>query len=214
MHIPCDTIDTHGLLDFETFLLDRSSKYRQTDPRKSAKKCPILGKASMFKFLRDFWFLKFWGIFERQGLVSFVVQRDFDDTGIDGLTRRSITFFGDPSSQKHVEAGAGIRTRPIKCEHTVKHYCFIDTDFTGANLASLQGKPPGTRESGDHNSLCRNSAPPGFGFGWGKCHKTRHEAIIFVVADGAEMLPPVTLVLARRYRRRFKSSVESLTLSK
>ena len=38
-----------------------------------------------------------------------------------------------------------------------------------------------------------------------KCHKTRHEAILFVVADLAEMLPPVTVVLARRYRRRFKS---------
>ena len=36
-------------LDFETLLPDRSSKYRQTDPRKSAKNCQILGKAYMFK---------------------------------------------------------------------------------------------------------------------------------------------------------------------
>ena len=49
MRIPCDTIDTRGLLDFETFLPDISSKYRQTDPRKSAKNRPILGKAYMFK---------------------------------------------------------------------------------------------------------------------------------------------------------------------
>ena len=57
-------------MDFETFSLDRSSKYRQTDPRKSAKK------------LSDFWKslhvqveLYFSGIFERQALVSFVEQR-------------------------------------------------------------------------------------------------------------------------------------------
>ena len=36
--VPWQTIDTRGLLDLETFLPDRSSKYQQTDPRKSAKK--------------------------------------------------------------------------------------------------------------------------------------------------------------------------------
>ena len=53
------------------FLPDRSSKYEQTDQRKSAKK------------LLDFWKslhvqveLYFSGIFERHGLVSFVEQRD------------------------------------------------------------------------------------------------------------------------------------------
>ena len=45
MRIPCDTIDRCGRLDFETLLPDRSSKYRQRDPRKSAKNCPILRKA-------------------------------------------------------------------------------------------------------------------------------------------------------------------------
>ena len=43
MPVHWQTIDTRRLLDFETFLPDRSSKYRQTDPRKSAKK------------LSDFW---------------------------------------------------------------------------------------------------------------------------------------------------------------
>ena len=30
------------------------------------------------------------------------------------------------------EDGAGVHTRPIKCEYTVKHYCFIDIDFLHA----------------------------------------------------------------------------------
>ena len=53
-------------------------------------------------------------IFERQGLVFFVEQHDFDDPGIRDRRfdqRRTITYFGDPSG-----------------EHTVKHYCFIDID--------------------------------------------------------------------------------------
>ena len=41
--------DSCGRLDFETFSLDRSSKHRQTEPQKSAKNCPILEKAYMFK---------------------------------------------------------------------------------------------------------------------------------------------------------------------
>ena len=49
MRIPCDAIDMRGRLDCEIILPDRSSKYWQTDPRKSAKNCPILGKAYMFK---------------------------------------------------------------------------------------------------------------------------------------------------------------------
>ena len=43
MPVPRQTINTRGLLDFEFLLPNRSSKYRQTGPRKSAKK------------LSDFW---------------------------------------------------------------------------------------------------------------------------------------------------------------
>ena len=45
MRILCDTIDTRGLLDSETFSTDRSSKYRQTDTWKSAKKTVWFGKS-------------------------------------------------------------------------------------------------------------------------------------------------------------------------
>ena len=68
-------------------------------------------------------------IFERQGLVFFVEQHDFDDPWIRDRRfdqRRTITYFGDPSG-----------------EHTVKHYCFIDIDFIFIFLPVyiLQGWP-------------------------------------------------------------------------
>ena len=51
----------------------------------------------MFKV--EFWLSV---IFERQGLVFFVEQRDFDDPGIDDLINEEpsvITYFGDPSGK-------------------------------------------------------------------------------------------------------------------
>ena len=69
--VPWQTIDTRGLLDLETILLDRSLKYQQTDSRKSAKK--------LFNFWKSLHVqveLYFSGIFERHSLVSFVEQRD------------------------------------------------------------------------------------------------------------------------------------------
>ena len=65
-------------------------------------------------------------ILERQGLVSFVEQRDFDDPGIDDLINEEpLPTSGTRQTRSMSEDGAGIRTRPIKCEHTVKHYFFI-----------------------------------------------------------------------------------------
>ena len=61
-------------------------------------------------------------------MLSFVEQRDFDDPGIDDLTPRIITSLGTRRARIMTEAGAGIRARPIKCEHTVKHYCFLYID--------------------------------------------------------------------------------------
>ena len=69
-------------------------------------------------------------IFERQGLVSFVEQRDFNDPRIDDLVNEEPSrISGTRRARSMPEAGAGIRTRPIKCEHTVKHYCFTDIDM-------------------------------------------------------------------------------------
>ena len=56
-------------------------------------------------------------------------------------------------------------------------------------------------------------APPGLDRVSAKCHKTRDEGVIFVVADSAEMLPPVTFVLASPYCHRFKFGMR-LFLSK
>ena len=52
-------------------------------------------------------------IFERQGLVFFVEQRDFDDPRIDDLINEEPSpIFRGPVGQNMSEAGAGIRTRP------------------------------------------------------------------------------------------------------
>ena len=63
-------------------------------------------------------------------------------------------------------------------------------------------------------SLCRNHAPPGLDRVRGPCHKTSEEAIIFVILDFAEVLPPGTSVLARRYWRWFKSGLASHSVLK
>ena len=64
------------------FSSDRSSKHWQTDPRKSAKNCPIFGKAYMFKEESQLG-----RGFERQGLVCFLELDlgDFDDPGMEDL---------------------------------------------------------------------------------------------------------------------------------
>ena len=60
-------------------------------------------------------------IFERQGLVYFVEQRDFDDLGLDDLINKEpLHVSGTRWARRMSEAGAGIRTRPIKCKCTVK----------------------------------------------------------------------------------------------
>ena len=69
------------------------------------------------------------GTFERQGFVSFVEQRYFDDSGIDDLIdEEPLRTLGTGQARSMSEAGAEIRTQPKKCEHTVKHNCFIDID--------------------------------------------------------------------------------------
>ena len=74
--------------------------------------------------------LKLGWIFERQGLVCFVEQRDFNDTGIEDLiNEKLLRISGTRWAKSMSEDGTGIRTRPIKCEHTVTHYCFIDIEF-------------------------------------------------------------------------------------
>ena len=93
-----DTIDTWkvGFGNFFTRLIHAASNYRQsqTDPQKSEKKCPISdAQRSVLVRLG----------FERQSLVCFLKQRDFDDPEIDGLDQqRKITNFGDPSVKQHV----------------------------------------------------------------------------------------------------------------
>ena len=118
VRIPCDTIDTRGLLDFESFYpTDPRITDRPTHEQKVCKKnCPIFGKAYMFKV----------EIFERQCLVFFVEQRDFDDLGIDDLINEEPS----PISARRARHVGGRRrdTHTAKCEHTVKHYCFIDID--------------------------------------------------------------------------------------
>ena len=76
----------------------------------------------MFKV--EFWLSV---IFERQGLVFFVEQRGFDDPGIDDLINEEPSPISGTRRARHV----GVRrrdTHTAKCEHMVKHYCFIDID--------------------------------------------------------------------------------------
>ena len=48
-------------------------------------------------------------------------------------TKKNPFFWGGGGGTRRArgmsEADAGIRTRPIKCEHTIKHYCFKDIDI-------------------------------------------------------------------------------------
>ena len=70
-----------------------------------------------------------WDSVEGQGLVSFVEQRDYDDPGIEDLFKEEpLRISGTRRARSMSEDGAGIRTQPRKCEHTVTHYCFIDMD--------------------------------------------------------------------------------------
>ena len=61
-------------------------------------------------------------------MVCFLEHRDFDDPGSDDLMngendRDRIS--GTRRARGMSEDGAVILTRPIKCQHTVTHYCFI-----------------------------------------------------------------------------------------
>ena len=79
----------------------------------------------MFKV--EFWLSV---IFERQGLVFFVEQRDFDDPGIDDLINEEPPPIYNSGTRQARHAGGRRRdTHTAKCEHTVKHYCFIDIDW-------------------------------------------------------------------------------------
>ena len=66
-------------------------------------------------------------IFERHGLVFFVEQHDFDDPGIDDLINEEPSPISGTRRARHV-GGRRRDTHTAKCEHTVKHYCFIDID--------------------------------------------------------------------------------------
>ena len=63
-------------------------------------------------------------IFERQCLVFFGEQRDFDDPGIDDLINEEPSPISGTRRARHV-GGRRRDTHTAKCEHTVKHYCFI-----------------------------------------------------------------------------------------
>ena len=76
----------------------------------------------MFKV--EFWISV---IFERQCLVFFVEQHDFDDPGIDDLINEEPSPISGTRRARHV-GGRRRDTHSAKCEHTVKHYCFIDID--------------------------------------------------------------------------------------
>ena len=68
-------------------------------------------------------------VFERRGLVCFSEQRNLGDPGIDDLISRERPQISGTRWARGMWEADGIRTRPIKCEHTVKHYCFIDIDL-------------------------------------------------------------------------------------
>ena len=80
------------------------------------KNCPILGKAYMFKGEVTFMRVRVWFDFWRTVILT-----------IRG-PRICSTNFGDASGQRHV-GGRRRDTHTAKCEHTVKHYCFIDIDI-------------------------------------------------------------------------------------
>ena len=64
-------------------------------------------------------------------MVFFVEQRDFDDPGIDDLINEEPSPISGTRRARHV-GGRRRDTHSAKCEHTVKHYCFIDIDCLGA----------------------------------------------------------------------------------
>ena len=103
----------------------RYSKYRQTDPRKSVTKTVRFRKSLNVQRRVVVW----WG-FERQGLVCFLEPCDFDDPGSEDLINEEwFRTSGTHQARGMSEDGAGIRTRPIMCQRTVRHYCFIDIDY-------------------------------------------------------------------------------------
>ena len=64
-----------------------------------------------------------------RGRICFVEHRDIDNPGIEDLINEELLrSSGTCRSRSMSEDGAGIRTQPIKCEHTVTHYCFIGID--------------------------------------------------------------------------------------
>ena len=64
---------------------------------------------------------------ERQGLVCFLEPRDFDDPGSEDLINKEWFWTsGTRRARGMSKDSSGIHTRPIKCEHTVTHHCFID----------------------------------------------------------------------------------------
>ena len=57
----------------------------------------------------------------------FLKQRDFGEIK-DLINEELLRISGTRRARSMPEHGAGLRTRPIKCEHTVSHYSFIDKD--------------------------------------------------------------------------------------
>ena len=89
------------------------------------KNCPILGKAYMFKGEVTFMRVRVWFDFWRTVILT-----------IRG-PRICSTNFGDASGQRHV-GGRRRDTHTAKCEHTVKHYCFIDIDYKIQKILQIQ----------------------------------------------------------------------------
>ena len=63
-------------------LPDRSSKYRQTDQRKSPEKLSDFRKSLHVQRLGE--------VYESQGLVCFLEHRDFDDPGSEDLINEEL----------------------------------------------------------------------------------------------------------------------------
>ena len=96
---------------------DPRNNDRLTHARKSAKKLSDFRKAYMFKGEVTFMRVRVWFAFWRTVILTIRGPRIWS------------TNFGDASGQRHV-GGRRRDTHTAKCEHTVKHYCFIDIDTT------------------------------------------------------------------------------------